>query len=89
MLPASADQNRWIHDLDRVNAERLDAFHRLDLRIDRAFRWRRGLITAFVDVQNLYDRRGVIGYEWNEKTRAPHRVTQLGVLPVLGVNVEM
>ena len=89
LLPASADQNRWIHDLDRVNAERLDAFHRLDVRIDRAFRWRRGLITAFVDVQNLYDRRGVIGYEWNEKTRAPHRVTQLGVLPVLGVNVEM
>lgn len=40
---------------------RLPAYHRLDLRISRSFRWRLGDVEMYVDVQNLYNRRNLAG----------------------------
>ena len=88
LMPASFEQNRYIYDLDQFNGLRLPALHRLDVRVDRRFRWGRADLSLFVEAQNIYDRRGIIEYEWNEKTREPHPVKQLGVLPILGVNVK-
>ena len=36
-MPESFDQNRYTCDVERFNAERLPAFHRLDVRVDRKF----------------------------------------------------
>jgi hypothetical protein len=45
-------------------------------------------ISLFVEAQKIYDQRGILEYEWNEKTYQPYAVKQLGLLPVLGVNVK-
>ena len=88
LLPESADQNRLIYDVDRFNTERFPAFHRLDVRIDRRFRWFGRTTSLFADLQNIYNHRSVIYYEWNQKTRELHEEKQLGFLPVLGLNIE-
>jgi outer membrane receptor protein involved in Fe transport len=49
--------------LGPVNGERLPDYHRLDLRLSRRFALDRGRLTAFLDVQNLYDRQNVAGYD--------------------------
>ena len=41
--------------------ERLDDYHRLDIRASRTSRLGRGHLTLFIDVQNLYNRENVRG----------------------------
>jgi hypothetical protein len=44
--------------------------------------------SLFADIQNVYNHKSVITYEWNQKTRELHSEKQLGFLPVLGINIE-
>jgi hypothetical protein len=88
LMPDSSDQNRWIYDTSAFNAGRLPAFHRLDLRVDRQFRYRRAQVLVFADIQNVLDHRAVIEHVWNQRLRTVDVARQLGVLPILGVNVK-
>jgi hypothetical protein len=88
LLPESVDQNRLVYDVDRFNTERLPAFHRLDVRIDRKFKLFGRDTSLFADMQNLYNHRSVIEYSWNQKTRELYAEKQLGFLPVVGINIE-
>ncbi len=49
------------HDFSRLNQERFDAFHQLDLRIDKAYYLKRLTAKFYIDVQNLY------GFESDEQ----------------------
>jgi hypothetical protein len=88
LMPDSFDQNRYIYDVQRFNAERLPAFHRLDVRVDRKFGLLGRNTSLFAEVQNLYNNQSTINYEWNEKARELHAEKQLGFLPVVGINIE-
>jgi hypothetical protein len=88
LMPDSVDQNRLVYDVARFNAERFAVFHRLDLRVDRKFSFFGRNTTLFGEMQNLYNHRSVINYEWNQKTRELHREKQFGLLPVVGINIE-
>ena len=46
-----------------LHGERLPPYHRLDLRASREWRTHRGVLGFFVEVQNLYDRRNVAGFD--------------------------
>ncbi len=86
--PASTQQNRYIYDLARVNAERAPDYHRLDMRFDRRFTLGRTYTTLWFEVQNVYDRENIFLYTWNAKLRALDTVPQITFLPVMGVNIE-
>ena len=49
--------------LGPLNSERLPDYHRLDLRLSRKWQVERGRLTLFFDVQNLYNRRNVSGFD--------------------------
>ena len=49
------------HDFSRLNQERFDAFHQLDLRIDKAYYLKKLTAKFYIDVQNLY------GFESDEQ----------------------
>lgn len=47
----------------RLNSGRLPDYHRLDLRASRRWATRAGGLTFFVDVQNVYNRRNLAGFD--------------------------
>jgi hypothetical protein len=49
--------------LGRLNSLRLPNYHRADLRVSRKWRAPSGEYTFFVDVQNLYNRQNLAGFD--------------------------
>ncbi|MGH9464715.1 MAG: TonB-dependent receptor plug domain-containing protein, partial [Thermoanaerobaculia bacterium] len=73
-------------------SERLGDYHRLDLRASRRWRPRSGVLTLFLDVQNLYDRQNAAGFDYEIDEEAgtidPDPEAWTGILPSLGVTYE-
>jgi len=80
-------------------AERFTAYHRLDVRVSRRIDLaRRGALTWFLDVQNLYDRENPRGFDVDDNSFLvrdgevvfdPDREHWLGVVPSFGVTWEL
>lgn len=49
--------------LGRLNSKPVPDYHRLDVRVSRERRIALGTLTFFLDVQNLYDRKNVAGFD--------------------------
>lgn len=56
-------ETELIPALGPLNSDRLPDYHRLDLRLSRKWQVERGRLTFFADVQNLYNRRNVAGFD--------------------------
>ena len=73
-----------------INGERLPAYHRLDLRATRIFKFRAGTLRAFVDVFNVYNQKNVEGYNNSPDESGPQLTTRrfsealLPILPTVG-----
>ncbi len=78
--------------LGKINGARLPSYHRLDLRASRRWALRSLAIDLFVDVQNVYDRANIAGFdiEIDEETGAINRMPEgwAGFLPSAGVSFE-
>ena len=48
-------QNRQYLDYSQFNTKRLDSFHQLDLRIDKAWYLKKMTLGFYIDIQNLYN----------------------------------
>ncbi len=55
MRPAWDIRGKEYPDYDRFNAERLQAFHQLDIRVDKTFYWNKWSLNLYVDIQNIYN----------------------------------
>jgi hypothetical protein len=76
-------------DFTQYNAgPRLPTFHQLDLRVDRRWPFRSWQLVLYLDVQNVYGRENVAGYQWDQRTQTAEANTSLGVLPSIGLNIE-
>jgi hypothetical protein len=62
-VPAADGSPTFEAVLGPLNGERLPAYHRLDLRVSRAWNLRLGRLDTYVDLQNLYDRDNVRGFD--------------------------
>ena len=68
--------------------ERLPAYHQLDLRVDKKFVFKKWILTAFLDVQNVYYHANVEFTGWNYDFTRRTQVTGLPILPQIGVKGE-
>ncbi|MGC4071437.1 MAG: TonB-dependent receptor [Nibricoccus sp.] len=74
-----------------INAARLPAYHRLDLRATRVFTLERSTVRVFVDIFNAYDRDNVANYEMTPVGKPGQRSvireenTLLPILPSAGI----
>jgi hypothetical protein len=87
-VAASIKANAGRLDTKKTNAVTYPAYHRLDLRAERLFLSRHAAITAFVEVDNVYDHDNVYTYNWSKALKAPQPTYQWGLTPVAGVRVE-
>jgi outer membrane receptor protein involved in Fe transport len=78
--------------LGPLRGERLSDYHRLDLRLRRSWRFRSADVQFFLDVQNLYDRANLAGYDLEVDEEEGRLVAVeehwAGLLASLGVTVE-
>ncbi len=82
---------RGAPDYDRLNSLRSPAYHRLDVRLDRRFALSRWNAVVYLDVQNVYNRANLFGYEYTEDPAFPDNrrpVDNIGLLPNFGFSIE-
>lgn len=84
--PLSTAQNREIYDLTRINGLRAPAHFRPDFRFDRTFTVREKPLLLWVGIQNVLDRRNVVGVRWNQNTNRPEHLRQEGLFPLIGID---
>ncbi len=87
-IQESTARNSGIYDLSRINGSRLPAYHSLNFRIDRRFNFRNSNLIVFLDIWNLYNRKNLAAYYWNELENQRDRYDQWSLLPVFGFEWE-
>ncbi|HET8541982.1 MAG TPA: TonB family protein, partial [Anaeromyxobacter sp.] len=78
----------WVPVYSAVNSARLAPFNALDLRVDRNWTYDRWRLSAYVDVQNVYNRANPEGWEYRFDYGERARLTGLPILPILGLKGE-
>jgi len=77
-----------------VNADRLPAYHRFDLRVTRRFTIGRSVLRVFLDLFNAYDRTNLNGYDYRVSVSGGRAVATrsgqelLPRLPTIGASWE-
>jgi hypothetical protein len=71
---------------DQYNTERLPAYHRLDIRVEKKFIFSAWTLTAYIDTQNIYNRENITGVRWDQRTQAPEFNETIGILPSVGIS---
>jgi hypothetical protein len=78
--------------LGPLNSQRLPNYHRLDLRVSRFWPTSWGSLTIFADIQNLYNRENVAGFDFEVDEEARELIVNqevwVGILPSLGFSIE-
>ena len=87
-MAASRQINRSVLDSTRVNAERYPAYHSMNIRVDKRFLFARSNLILYFSIWNLYNRKNVSAYYWNEIERKQDVRYQWSTLPVFGVEYE-
>jgi hypothetical protein len=99
LVPAPGGELDLSYDVGPFYQERLDDYHRLDVRASRTSRLGKGRFTVFIDIQNLYDRGNERGleiadpeYRYDQNTGTYDvsfpRTDWLSIIPSFGVSYE-
>jgi len=77
--------------LGKLNSERLPSYHRMDLRASRDWQLRSSRLTFFVDLQNVYDRGNLAGFDLqvDEDGIVAEPETWPGFFPSIGITWEL
>lgn len=70
-----------------TNGAYMPTFHQLDLRIDKTWVQRRTIVSAYLDVQNVYNRQNAEVLQYSPPYDRPRAGYGLPILPVIGVHV--
>lgn len=87
-IEASRAINRSVFDGDLVNARRYPDYHSLNIRADRRFLFSNSNMILYFSIWNLYNRKNVSGYYWNEIDQIEDVTYQWSLLPVFGIEYE-
>ena len=69
-------------------ADRLDAFHQLDVRIDKRWSYETWILGAYLDIQNVYNQQNPEGMSYNFDFSETDVSVGLPILPVIGLRGE-
>ncbi|MGB6066282.1 MAG: TonB-dependent receptor, partial [Desulfomonilaceae bacterium] len=87
-VAASRNLDRGVLDGNRVNADRYPAYHSLNVRFDKRFNFSGSDLVFYLSAWNVYNRKNVAQYFWNEVKNEQGTIYQWGILPVFGVEYE-
>jgi TonB family protein len=78
----------YVPSYGATNSGRLGTFHALDVRVDRFWTYPRWRLSAYLDVQNIYNRANQEGWQYSFDYRQKTAATGLPILPILGAKAE-
>jgi hypothetical protein len=87
-IEKSQKLNRGVLDENRINGERYEAYHSLNLRVDKRFAFSGSNLVLYLSVWNVYDRKNVASIYWDQTENKPEVVYQWGMLPIFGIEYE-
>ena len=87
-VETSSQLNTGIIDAARVNTERYEAYHRLDLRFDYRRHYANYNLVSFFSLLNTYNRANIFNYYWDNEDREVDRIDQWKLLPIGGFELE-
>ena len=70
------------------NGARLPSFNQLDLRVDKTWTFRTWQLSAYLDVQNVYNQGNVEGTSYNYNSTLMQYATGIPFLPSFGLRGE-
>jgi TonB family protein len=78
----------WVPVYGAVNSGRLAPYNALDVRVDRTWTYDRWRLSAYLDVQNVYNRANPEGWQYRFDYGERAQLTGLPILPILGLKGE-
>jgi TonB family protein len=80
-----ADLNQYQCQYGAPNSARKPTFHQLDVRVDRTWTFRLWELSAYLDVQNVYNAQNPEATIYDYRCRGSEPIRGLPILPILGV----
>jgi TonB family protein len=71
------------------NGSRLPAFHQLDLRVDKLWQFESWRLSAYLDLQNAYNRKNTEDISYNYDFSQSKPLPGLPILPIIGLRGEL
>ncbi len=84
-----SDSDTYVPIFGEVNTERVQGHHQLDVRIDRSWKFGRVLMSAFLDVQNVYLNASTVGYGYSFDYSERFAFESIPILPSIGLRGEL
>lgn len=84
-----ADSNGYSGQFGPARATRIKDFHQLDIRLDKNFVFQSWTLTAYLDIQNVYNQQNVEASFFDYRFRQEFEVPGIPILPVIGVKASL
>ena len=88
LYDADSDGYRTTPGTVARNSDRLPAFHRLDLRLDKRWDFQDFSLTAYLEVINAYNHRSTEAFGYDYRYRSRTELQGLPILPIIGLKGE-
>ena len=84
----SYQEEKWERVRTDYNSARVEINHSLDMRVARRWNFETTILTAYLDVINLYNRKQLVPPVWNSTKNLWEQPPSIGIVPSLGISVE-
>ena len=88
-LAASKLNHRAVWDETRINESRYPDYHAMNVRFDRRFNFSQSNLIFYLSVWNVYNRKNLATYFWNDKEQKQDVIYQWQLLPIFGLEYEL
>ena len=86
--PFTPFNSNGTQSISKYNSERFDAYHTLDLRVDRRWNFESWSLITYIDIQNVYNRKNKTSIRWDARENKVEDESSIGLLPSIGVSIE-
>ena len=71
-----------------TNSGRLPSYHRLDMKLSKAFRFNSWEMNLFLELLNAYNRKNLLDFSYNDDYTEKDEIYQFPIIPYLGITTE-
>ena len=78
----------YIPEYAETNSARLPPYHRLDMKLSKAFRFNRWEMSLFLELLNAYNRKNLLDFSYSDDYTEKDEIYQFPIIPYLGITTE-